>query len=148
MKQLRGPIAACLVATLGAPACIVSESEVQQISCPSAGPCIPPSQIDGRKDADESDIDCGGSQSPPCMEGRACIRDGNCASGACVGGVCSAPPPTAVVDAGTGGQTTDCETTGTCVPSSESASGSSGSSGSGNGFCQGEESDPSFCPLR
>ncbi|MBK6460902.1 MAG: hypothetical protein IPF92_07830 [Myxococcales bacterium] len=37
----------------------------------------------GRKDGDETDIDCGGTVAPPCASERACLADRDCQSAAC-----------------------------------------------------------------
>jgi hypothetical protein len=42
----------------------------------------------GAKDGTESDVDCGGSCSGKCPDGRACNAGTDCASGVCVGAVC------------------------------------------------------------
>lgn len=47
---------------------------------------------DGRKNGDESDVDCGGSAAK-CADGRACARPSDCASGVCKGSVCAPPSP-------------------------------------------------------
>ena len=41
----------------------------------------------GQKDGDEVDVDCGG-KCAPCAVGKVCVLDKDCASGACVSGVC------------------------------------------------------------
>lgn len=41
----------------------------------------------GQKDGDEVDVDCGGPCTP-CALGKVCVLDKDCASGACVSGVC------------------------------------------------------------
>jgi hypothetical protein len=46
--------------------------------------------VDGKKDADEEDIDCGGHDCLAC--GKApCQADTDCQSGSCSGGTCRAP---------------------------------------------------------
>jgi hypothetical protein len=37
----------------------------------------------------ETDIDCGGSQCPPCADGQACKKDEDCAEGECEGSRCA-----------------------------------------------------------
>jgi len=51
------------------------------------GACGPASCHDGRRDGDESDVDCGGS-CPRCPPGRACRDEGDCARGECEHGRC------------------------------------------------------------
>jgi len=43
-----------------------------------AGPCS-----NGVQDGDETDIDCGGSTCPACLDGAACVGDGDCQSVFC-----------------------------------------------------------------
>jgi hypothetical protein len=70
---------------------------------------------DTKKDGAETDVDCGGAQATcqtRCAKGKACLVDGDCASGHCVDGVCCdtacSGPCQACTQALTGG------TTGTC----------------------------------
>lgn len=44
----------------------------------------------GTKDADESDIDCGGLDCPACIPGASCARHADCVSGQCLAGLCVA----------------------------------------------------------
>jgi len=44
--------------------------------------------LDGKKNQDETDIDCGGTRCGGCLEGKACGSDHDCKSGACSGGTC------------------------------------------------------------
>ena len=48
-----------------------------------------PGCLDGSKNNDESDIDCGGS-CPKCANGKACVGTGDCGSGVCTNGACVA----------------------------------------------------------
>ncbi len=61
--------------------------------CPSGacrkGRCLPASCADGRRNGDETDVDCGGS-CPPCADGKVCAGNGDCAGGHCCGGTCRA----------------------------------------------------------
>ena len=50
----------------------------------------PPSCDDGVKNGDESDVDCGGSTCPRCVDGLACTGGDDCASKVC-NKTCSAP---------------------------------------------------------
>lgn len=61
--------------------------------CSGLGQCTVPAGIDGKKNNDETDVDCGGARSPKCAEGKRCNLPANCASGACVNGVCATPRP-------------------------------------------------------
>jgi hypothetical protein len=49
----------------------------------SEGSCL-----DGRKNQDESDVDCGGALCSACLDGKACTADRDCKSRACSKGVC------------------------------------------------------------
>jgi hypothetical protein len=44
----------------------------------------------GKKDGDETDVDCGGPACAPCANGRACVLNRDCGSVACSGGKCNA----------------------------------------------------------
>jgi hypothetical protein len=44
----------------------------------------------GTRDADESDIDCGGLDCPACVTGASCARHADCVSGQCLAGLCVA----------------------------------------------------------
>lgn len=66
--------------------------------CPNNGDCVPVdgsdtrvcvSCIDGAKNQDESDVDCGGSCSAKCEAGKACNTGSDCVKGVCEGGKCS-----------------------------------------------------------
>ncbi len=46
--------------------------------------------IDGRRDADEVDIDCGGKDCPACGDAP-CTQDSDCQSGTCTGVKCQVP---------------------------------------------------------
>jgi hypothetical protein len=47
--------------------------------------------MDGVRNADESDVDCGGATCAGCAIGGACAAGRDCGSGVCVGGLCQAP---------------------------------------------------------
>ena len=54
------------------------------------GICQPATCDDGLKNQDETDVDCGGSECPPCQLGQACEEDSDCAEGGCdADGVCN-----------------------------------------------------------
>ena len=57
--------------------------------CDGAGGCIAPveSCMDGARNQDETDVDCGGSCNP-CGTGKACLVDADCITGDCEGGIC------------------------------------------------------------
>lgn len=60
-------------------------------ACPTGecrgGQCIAPTCFDGRKNGNETDVDCGGS-CPKCGTGKRCQGAGDCASGFCAQGRC------------------------------------------------------------
>ena len=45
--------------------------------------CTPPSCTDGRKNGDETDVDCGGSSCPQCANGQTCTQELDCQSHTC-----------------------------------------------------------------
>jgi hypothetical protein len=49
--------------------------------------CRSVSCLDGIKDGDESDVDCGGSCGA-CADGQHCTRDMDCYTGICAAGLC------------------------------------------------------------
>jgi beta-glucosidase-like glycosyl hydrolase len=53
------------------------------------------------KNGNETDVDCGGSCTSKCANGRACAVNADCQSGSCVAGICRAPnvPPTVSITA-------------------------------------------------
>jgi hypothetical protein len=57
-----------------------------------SGQCQPdpvdPTCTDGEKNGNESDVDCGGSCTDKCGNGKSCHGDGDCQSGRCCGGTC------------------------------------------------------------
>jgi formylglycine-generating enzyme required for sulfatase activity len=40
------------------------------------------------RDGNETDVDCGGNECAPCLDGQACVAPTDCAGGSCVGNVC------------------------------------------------------------
>ncbi len=67
-------------------------------ACPGGrcvdGACVPATATDGRKNGDETDVDCGGALAPRCADGKACAANTDCTSKVCKGGVCQAPTAT------------------------------------------------------
>jgi hypothetical protein len=58
-------------------------------ACSTAGKCVGSACFNGRKDSDETDLDCGGVCATKCAQGGHCNGSGDCAGGrACVNGVC------------------------------------------------------------
>jgi hypothetical protein len=54
----------------------------------TAGDNEGPNCSNGLKDGDETDIDCGGSVCPACVEGKACMVAADCDGGECFAGIC------------------------------------------------------------
>jgi hypothetical protein len=52
--------------------------------------CLPATGKDGAKNADETDVDCGGTHAPKCGFARTCASNVDCASADCKNGVCAA----------------------------------------------------------
>lgn len=50
-----------------------------------------PSCDDGLQSGDQTGVDCGGPQCPPCEAGLGCSEQDDCISGVCTEGVCAAP---------------------------------------------------------
>ncbi len=72
----------------GAPEGGVTGGGGEPAACGPSAPVRPDSCYDGELTGDETDVDCGGGECQPCFEG-ACVVDGDCASGGCVGLACS-----------------------------------------------------------
>jgi hypothetical protein len=65
-------------------------ADCDDLACAAAPACMvamPATCTDGRKNGDESDVDCGGA-CPRCDDAAACAQNGDCASGLCGGGAC------------------------------------------------------------
>lgn len=71
------------------------------VVCDGAGTCTAAHCMDGIRDADESDKDCGGSSCMPCSIGHQCVAPRDCQTAACSGGVCQAPSCSDMVRNGT-----------------------------------------------
>ncbi|MBI4704120.1 MAG: SBBP repeat-containing protein, partial [Deltaproteobacteria bacterium] len=52
--------------------------------------CVPAPCQNGQKDGEESDVDCGGADCAPCLDGKKCSKAADCASGFCDAGKCTA----------------------------------------------------------
>jgi hypothetical protein len=59
---------------------------------------------DGKRDYDETDIDCGGSRCSPCKFGKTCSKDADCSTSKCTGGSCACPDGMVVAPAAGGGR--------------------------------------------
>ena len=53
--------------------------------------CTEPTCHDGLQSGDQTDVDCGGSECPPCEDGQGCEDGDDCTSGVCDDGQCQAP---------------------------------------------------------
>jgi hypothetical protein len=62
--------------------CLIDTDCAAGDACRS-GVCTAPSCTDSELNADETDIDCGGSVCPVCDNGQACVDDGDCLSNFC-----------------------------------------------------------------
>ncbi|MDE2201895.1 MAG: hypothetical protein KGJ38_04120 [Burkholderiaceae bacterium] len=54
------------------------------------GTCQAPTCIDGLRDGQETDVDCGGGTCSACAAGRHCAVPSDCTTGVCASGVCQA----------------------------------------------------------
>lgn len=85
-----------LLVALAAPVTVVAASCAQisgidqYIDCPQDPAC--PTCTDGKKNGDESDVDCGGDCPSKCATGQACGKGADCTHGVCTSGKCEAPP--------------------------------------------------------
>ncbi len=57
----------------------------------AAKTCAAPSANDGKKDGDESDVDCGGTAAPACAVNRSCVTDSDCGFKTCQLNRCGLP---------------------------------------------------------
>ena len=74
--------------------------------------CTTPTHTDGKKNLDETDVDCGGASAPACGSGRQCGQNDDC-EGSCRGNVCVAPSAT---DGKKNADETDVDCGGTVAP--------------------------------
>ncbi|MDB4941259.1 MAG: Tryptophan synthase alpha chain [Labilithrix sp.] len=58
------------------------------------GAPIPATATNGVKDADETDVDCGGTSGKACVTSQGCLVPADCVDGVCTGGTCQAPTAT------------------------------------------------------
>ena len=131
MKRWLGSVCG-IVVVVAASACHRADTEPG--SAATAGD--PATAANGQRDADESDVDCGGSITPKCGSGAICTVDLNCASALCASGICS-PSPGGGEDAGAPSTEPDCTITNTCA---------SGPPSTNPGCNLGQGSDPTLCP--
>ena len=105
-------------------------------ACGVTGTCATSAASDGIEDDGESDVDCGGTTTdgaPKCANGKMCVANADCTSGACgIGNVCSVSGSTDGLqdfgesDVDCGGTTTDtaplCATSQKCVNNTDCTS--------------------------
>ncbi len=90
----------------------VDGSDCSSGACTQAFTCAPASCNDMIENNGESDIDCGGTQCPKCLEGFDCNGPNDCLGGICTGGVCQP----SCTDMETNGDETDVDCGGDCAP--------------------------------
>ncbi len=114
------PTTACVTNTCTGSACGTANTalgtscnELGGVVCDGRGACVPAHCTDTVKDADETDVDCGGSSCSPCADAKACLVGADCVDKVCTGHVCQAPTCTdgvrngAETDTDCGGTTCD-----------------------------------------
>lgn len=75
-----------------------------------AGVEFPKSCANTIRDSKETDVDCGGSECPQCIDGKACVAPTDCKGGSCVSNKCVTP---ACTDGTTNGLESDVDCGGT-----------------------------------
>ncbi|MBX3232878.1 MAG: hypothetical protein KIT84_42350 [Labilithrix sp.] len=88
-----------------------------------AGKCtrpLPASATDGKKNNDETDIDCGGKNAEKCADDKACKVDGDCKNDLCKSDKCAAPSAT---DGRKNGDETDIDCGGSSTSAPKCAAG-------------------------
>ncbi len=98
----------------GMSACVecVMPSDCTSLVCAS-NQCVPAACIDTVKNGSETDVDCGGADCAPCVDGLACVVSDDCANKVCTFNVCQAATCTDAIENGT---ETDVDCGGTCAP--------------------------------
>jgi hypothetical protein len=69
--------------------------------------------LDGSKNGDETDVDCGGGTCATCADGKSCVLPDDCSSGKCLSNQCVA---VSCDDDVTNGNETDVDCGGSCLP--------------------------------
>lgn len=116
ISAARARAAAPLLVLLGALS-VAACSGVDDVT-PGTGPAADtmgttPRPADGAKNGDETDVDCGGSASARCEEGKQCKVGSDCTTGSCMAGRCAAPAPD---DGAKNGDETDVDCGGAKAP--------------------------------
>ena len=73
-----------------------TDNDCKSLSCTKnkCGAVAGANPTNGKKDGDETDVDCGGASAPPCSDGNSCATDEDCASASCnASKICKAPAP-------------------------------------------------------
>lgn len=86
---------------------------------------------DNKKNGSETDVDCGGTQCPPCAAGKACATNADCVGAACVGLVCAAT----CTDGVKNGTETDVDCGGSCAAKCDVTKGCSAGADCKTGSC-------------
>lgn len=55
------------------------------------GKCALPTCVDGKKNGEETGVDCGAASCKPCADGDGCAKHADCKSGVCKTGTCQVP---------------------------------------------------------
>ncbi len=79
------------------------------------GSSTTPTCTDAVKNGTETDVDCGGSCTADCANGKTCSVAGDCSSGICTSGICQAPATASCTDAVKNGTETDVDCGGSCT---------------------------------
>ena len=89
--------------------------------CDGNGNCVVRTCMDTMKNGDETDVDCGGAECPPCADGLICNQASDCESANCADNVCCDTPCDEACDvcSAAAGAATD----GTCETAAQGADG-------------------------
>ena len=116
-----------------------TNSTTDSVDETTGGP--PETCVDGVRNQDESDVDCGGQACSPCDVGQACNEAGDCVSLVCSGNTCQAP---ACTDGAKNGDETDVDCGGSCAPCAPNQ-GCSVPEDCTSGICENEVCVPASC---
>ncbi len=111
------------------------------VVCDGSGSCVAVHCNDSVKDADETDVDCGGS-CRPCADTKQCMTAGDCTSKVCDGGTHTCTPA-ACTDSVQNGSETDVDCGGPCPNKCADKKHCSTNADCANSFCFG--SGPGTC---
>ncbi|MDP6944279.1 MAG: hypothetical protein QF464_09025, partial [Myxococcota bacterium] len=83
-------LCACLADCAGEP-CDDEDAETLDDLCQPTGECqgTAPSCTDALQNGEETGVDCGGGECPPCPAGEPCTEDDDCATGLCQDDLCA-----------------------------------------------------------